>query len=130
MRDGSVVDDDEVKAEWMMSLVKTMRADMDNDKLYPPGDVYIMVCLPGSLLRSLINVLQEYRDVFVTVDAEALGKMGEQKSSSIKQAQRVVSHLMLLILPFSRLMLFSRFNGANRCKSDSESVSLMWTAHD
>lgn len=27
----------------MVSLIKTMRADMDNAKLYPPGMVYIMV---------------------------------------------------------------------------------------
>jgi hypothetical protein len=27
----------------MVSLIKTMRADMDNPKLYPPGMVYIMV---------------------------------------------------------------------------------------
>jgi hypothetical protein len=32
-----------VLSDWMMSLVNTMRADMDNDKLYPPGSVYIMV---------------------------------------------------------------------------------------
>lgn len=35
--------DEQVLADWMMSLIKTMRADMDNDKLYPPGAVYIMV---------------------------------------------------------------------------------------
>jgi hypothetical protein len=34
-----------VLSDWMMSLVNTMRADMDNDKLYPPGSVYIMVRL-------------------------------------------------------------------------------------
>jgi hypothetical protein len=34
---------DEVLADWMMSLIKTMRADMDNDKLFPPGNVYILV---------------------------------------------------------------------------------------
>jgi hypothetical protein len=35
--------DEEVLNDWMMSLIKTMRADMDNAKLYPPGMVYIMV---------------------------------------------------------------------------------------
>jgi hypothetical protein len=35
--------DEQVMADWMMSLIKTMRADMDNNKLYPPGAVYIMV---------------------------------------------------------------------------------------
>uniref|UniRef100_V5F0V9 sn-1-specific diacylglycerol lipase n=2 Tax=Kalmanozyma brasiliensis (strain GHG001) TaxID=1365824 RepID=V5F0V9_KALBG len=27
-------------ADWLWSLIKTIRADMDSDKLYPPGDVY------------------------------------------------------------------------------------------
>ena len=35
--------DEEALDDWMISLIKTMRADMDNDKLYPPGMVYIMV---------------------------------------------------------------------------------------
>lgn len=35
--------DAEALSNWMLSLIKTMRADMDNDKLIPPGDVYIMV---------------------------------------------------------------------------------------
>ena len=35
--------DEEVLADWMTSLIKTMRADMDNEKLYPPGMVYIIV---------------------------------------------------------------------------------------
>lgn len=35
--------DGQMLSDWMMSLIKTMRADMDNDKLYPPGTVYIMV---------------------------------------------------------------------------------------
>lgn len=34
---------EQVLSDWMLSLIKTMRADMDNDKLYPPGKVYIMV---------------------------------------------------------------------------------------
>ncbi|CAD6588545.1 MAG: hypothetical protein TREMPRED_005079, partial [Tremellales sp. Tagirdzhanova-0007] len=29
--------DEEALHDWMISLIKTMRADMDNDKLYPPG---------------------------------------------------------------------------------------------
>ena len=35
--------DDQVLSDWTMSLIKTMRADMDSDKLYPPGNVYLMV---------------------------------------------------------------------------------------
>ncbi|BEI85067.1 hypothetical protein CcaverHIS002_0504680 [Cutaneotrichosporon cavernicola] len=58
---------DNAQADWMMSLIKTMRADMDNDKLFPPGSVYIM----------------EYFDVFVTVDTDG-------SHSSKQQAQRVI----------------------------------------
>jgi len=36
-----------VLGDWLVSLINTMRADMDNDKLYPPGCVYIMVCDPA-----------------------------------------------------------------------------------
>ncbi|GMK55768.1 hypothetical protein CspeluHIS016_0208240 [Cutaneotrichosporon spelunceum] len=60
-------DTDDAQADWMMSLIKTMRADMDNDKLFPPGSVYIM----------------EYFDVFVTGDTD-----GEH--SCKQQAQRVI----------------------------------------
>lgn len=67
------VSDEQVLSDWMMSLIKTMRADMDNDKLYPPGMVYVM----------------EYFDVFVTVDAE--DRMSGEKATSSKRAQRVVS---------------------------------------
>jgi hypothetical protein len=41
------VSDEEMLSDWMVSLIKTMRADMDNDKLYPPGRVYILVCRVG-----------------------------------------------------------------------------------
>jgi hypothetical protein len=61
---------DDAQADWMMSLIKTMRADMDNDKLFPPGSVYIM----------------EYFDVFVTSDEAGPAS----HSSSKQQAQRVI----------------------------------------
>lgn len=30
-------------ADWLVALASTLRADMHNDKLYPPGTVYVMV---------------------------------------------------------------------------------------
>jgi hypothetical protein len=48
-----------VLGDWLISLINTMRADMDNDKLYPPGCVYIMVCKMSQ--RKLIE--QEYHKV-------------------------------------------------------------------
>ena len=41
--------DDQALSDWTMSLIKTMRADMDSDKLYPPGNVYLMVSLAASI---------------------------------------------------------------------------------
>ncbi|KAJ1764462.1 hypothetical protein LPJ77_005615, partial [Coemansia sp. RSA 2523] len=32
--------------DWHLSLVKTLRANMDSEKLYPPGDVFILAS-PG-----------------------------------------------------------------------------------
>ncbi|KAJ1651582.1 hypothetical protein IWQ61_007891 [Dispira simplex] len=34
-------------ADWFWSLIKTMRANMANEKLYPPGDVYILGTVPN-----------------------------------------------------------------------------------
>ncbi|KAJ1962735.1 hypothetical protein IWQ62_003435 [Dispira parvispora] len=39
-------------ADWFWSLIKTMRANMSNEKLYPPGDVYILDTVPGPSLVS------------------------------------------------------------------------------
>lgn len=33
-------------SDWLVAIANTLRADMHNDKLYPPGTVYIMVCDP------------------------------------------------------------------------------------
>ncbi|WVW85722.1 hypothetical protein I302_107760 [Kwoniella bestiolae CBS 10118] len=64
-------DDEEVLSDWMVSLIKTMRADMDNEKLYPPGMVYIM----------------EHFDVYVTDDQPK--NQGDKKIVH-KQAHRVI----------------------------------------
>ena len=45
---------EDVLADWMMSLIKTMRADMDSEKLYPPGSVYIIASL--SFLSSTLSM--------------------------------------------------------------------------
>ncbi|KAK4689511.1 hypothetical protein P7C73_g601, partial [Tremellales sp. Uapishka_1] len=82
--------DEEMLSDWMISLIKTMRADMDNEKLYPPGMVYIMVCLQqskGVRGGSHTNTRQEYFDVFVTADPGTTTPSG--KNVSHKQAHRV-----------------------------------------
>ncbi|WWC93611.1 hypothetical protein V866_000446 [Kwoniella sp. B9012] len=67
----TIPDDEEVLSDWMVSLIKTMRADMDNEKLYPPGMVYIM----------------EHFDVYVTDDQP---KVQGDKKIVHKQAHRVI----------------------------------------
>lgn len=47
-RQGGGDDDDE---EWFWALIKTMRADMRSEKLYPPGTVYMIESVP-QLARS------------------------------------------------------------------------------
>ncbi|ORY35472.1 hypothetical protein BCR39DRAFT_555621 [Naematelia encephala] len=66
--------DEEVLNDWMVSLIKTMRADMDSDKLYPPGVVYIL----------------EYFDVFVTTEATDEERRRGAKATHHKQAHRVI----------------------------------------
>ncbi|WWC63225.1 uncharacterized protein I303_105825 [Kwoniella dejecticola CBS 10117] len=71
------IGDEEILSDWMVSLIKTMRADMDNEKLYPPGMVYIM----------------EHFDVYVTDDQPPIlphvGLRGDKKVVH-KQAHRVI----------------------------------------
>ncbi|KAI0224135.1 hypothetical protein L0F63_000037 [Massospora cicadina] len=38
--------------DWFWSLIKTMRADMQNEKLYPPGEVYFVNCTPANGARA------------------------------------------------------------------------------
>ncbi|WWC71646.1 uncharacterized protein I206_105604 [Kwoniella pini CBS 10737] len=69
--------DGEILSDWMVSLIKTMRADMDNEKLYPAGMVYIM----------------EHFDVYVTEDqADTLpgAALRGDKKTIHKQAHRVI----------------------------------------
>lgn len=79
----SAAGEEQMQADWMMSLIKTMRADMDNDKLFPPGSVYIMVSSGGYGQEA---DAQEYFDVFVTADEVS----ADGKATSNKQAQRVI----------------------------------------
>ena len=47
---GPAPPEEAVLSDWLASLINTLRADMDNDKLYPPGCVYITV-RPGNSVR-------------------------------------------------------------------------------
>jgi hypothetical protein len=39
---GGAPDAENMDADWFLSLIKTMRADMTSEKLYPPGEVYLI----------------------------------------------------------------------------------------
>lgn len=74
----SQADEEQMLHDWMESLIKTMRADMDNDKLYPPGSVYIM----------------EYSDVFLTAaSGSGSGGSGAEQGKSSQRARRVILRL-------------------------------------
>ncbi|ORX38577.1 hypothetical protein BD324DRAFT_367527 [Kockovaella imperatae] len=64
---------DQALSDWTMSLIKTMRADMDNDKLYPPGNVYLI----------------EYFDVCQTIHERSTDTSTGQ-SVSERKARRVI----------------------------------------
>ncbi|WRT68330.1 uncharacterized protein IL334_005306 [Kwoniella shivajii] len=72
--DDEALKDEEILSDWMVSLIKTMRADMDNEKLYPPGMVYIM----------------EHFDVFVTDGTGTVVKGKDDRNVIHKQAHRVI----------------------------------------
>ncbi|OCF42743.1 hypothetical protein I317_03474 [Kwoniella heveanensis CBS 569] len=73
------VSEAEALSDWMVSLIKTMRADMDNDKLYPAGTVYIMehfdIVVPGQVVQRPL--------------AGAAGQ--SEKTGTTKKAHRIVS---------------------------------------
>lgn len=87
---GSNLSDEEALSDWMMSLIKTMRADMDNDKLYPPGTVYVM----------------EYFDVCCTTQKE--DPVSGAKATSNKRAQRVILRVCESVEERFREVLFSK----------------------
>ncbi|WWC90758.1 uncharacterized protein L201_005695 [Kwoniella dendrophila CBS 6074] len=73
------INDEEMLSDWMVSLIKTMRADMDNAKLFPPGMVYIM----------------EHFDVYLTEDDQPdmlkpRAGLGAEKKVIHRQAHRVI----------------------------------------
>lgn len=90
-------DDEQALSDWMLSLIKTMRADMDNDKLYPPGKVYIMVseCCKEPTQS---NDYQEYFAVYITGEAEESPESHPGGTRS-REAHRVVSHFFPIIWP-------------------------------
>ncbi|KAJ1602836.1 hypothetical protein NDA14_001353 [Ustilago hordei] len=55
-------------ADWLWSLIKTIRADMDSAKLYPPGDVYCIESFP----------------VFVTPRMQADSKIDHERETKAK----------------------------------------------
>lgn len=66
--------DTEELDDWLWSLMKTMRAHAQSDKLYPPGRVYCT----------------ESFQVYVRSDQQDAGEGGEQTSQSTAMAHRVI----------------------------------------
>lgn len=98
-------DEQKMLDDWFLALIKTMRADMSNEKLYPAGRVYTMVsalCFFQSSLKLVLILVrllsQEHWIVFVTPDApkqtSSRPKPGDPKQFSHKEAHRVVLKLV------------------------------------
>ncbi|WVF72728.1 hypothetical protein IAT40_007546 [Kwoniella sp. CBS 6097] len=96
-------------SDWMVSLIKTMRADMDNDKLYPAGTVYIM----------------EHFDVVVKNSVYPYRRPGgpacqlDQKTIS-KQAHRVILRQCDSVVERFREPMFSRMMLQNHLPTQYE----------
>ncbi|WVQ99922.1 hypothetical protein IAU59_007065 [Kwoniella sp. CBS 9459] len=97
----------EALSDWMVSLIKTMRADMDNDKLYPPGTVYIM----------------EHFDVTVTdsmAPQPATAGVMEQRLSTTRQAHRVILRQCESVVERFREPMFSKMMLQNHLPTQYE----------
>jgi len=80
-----LLDEEGEMSDWMLSLIKTMRADMDNDKLFPPGTVYIMVCtLTNRCTRTVAHgFIQDHYDIFLPIQDEITKKVKQQKAHRV-----------------------------------------------
>ncbi|PWN30634.1 alpha/beta-hydrolase, partial [Jaminaea rosea] len=56
--------DDDETSDWLWSLIKTMRAHASNDKLYPPGEVYVAETTTAHrvILRSCPKVQERFSE--------------------------------------------------------------------
>ncbi|GAC95547.1 lipase [Pseudozyma hubeiensis SY62] len=67
-------------ADWLWSLIKTIRADMDSAKLYPPGDVYCIESFP----------------VFVTSRMQADSDIVFERTEAKQGTRRAEAHRVIL----------------------------------
>ncbi|SNX81664.1 uncharacterized protein MEPE_00369 [Melanopsichium pennsylvanicum] len=67
-------------ADWLWSLIKTIRADMDSAKLYPPGDVYCIESFPVFVTPRM----QADSDIVFRRDTDSRSNMGENKEERDK----------------------------------------------
>lgn len=70
-------------ADWLWSLIKTIRADMDSAKLYPPGDVYCIESFPVFVTPRM------QADSDIVHERETKAK-GEGKGELRAEAHRVI----------------------------------------
>ncbi len=73
-------------ADWLWSLIKTIRADMDSLKLYPPGDVY---CIESFAVFVTPRMQPDSEVVVDRSQAQQPGQQG-QAGGNRAQAHRVI----------------------------------------
>lgn len=87
--------DDEALSDWMTSLIKTMRADMDSDKLYPPGPAYIIVCRPSRVEEDCRLMLRQEYQGLKSVEPKGFLARFKGKPEVRRKSYRVVSRALL-----------------------------------
>ncbi|KAJ2357492.1 hypothetical protein IWW50_002328 [Coemansia erecta] len=79
-RGGTPEPDDKSKMDdWHLSLVKTLRANMDSEKLYPPGDVFVLAS-PGD-----DEVADKHLPDMKPKDAKPKGVKSEQQKTGAEE---------------------------------------------
>ncbi|PWN50265.1 hypothetical protein IE53DRAFT_369064 [Violaceomyces palustris] len=84
---GEAVDDDEEIHDWLWSLIKTMRADMNEAKLYPPGHVY---CIESFAVFVTPRTNGKSSSMSTGEGERYSNVQEEQMSSSRAEAHRVI----------------------------------------
>ena len=96
-------EEDQDVQDWLWSLIKTMRAGMDNDKLYPPGTVYL---LEMQQVHVTAQMSASQQDMFMKNGKKSKGN--GISSNRAEEAARVIVRLVDDVTSRFREPIFSR----------------------
>ncbi|UZJ51914.1 hypothetical protein CBS101457_001234 [Exobasidium rhododendri] len=114
-------DDEQDLNDWFWSLIKTMRASMDHDKLYPPGEVYLMEMQQVHVTAEMSG---DQHDMFMKA-----GKKQGMSSNDRVEAARVIVRLVEDVTSRFREPIFARSLFRDHLPTNYELVTqLLWEA--